>query len=413
MAIVAGALLFATGGSSARTGTAPPLAPGPSPAVVALHQRLLALDTHLDTPAMLVRPGWSILAVHDVNRDFSQVDLPRMKRGGLDGGFWAIYTPQGPQDAAHTLAARDGAFLRAAAIREMVAAHPREFALAATAADAARIAARGQRVVYLSIENAWPLGDDPGLLRSFHALGVRMAGFAHFRTNQFADSATDAERWGGLSPAGVRLLAEMNRLGVVADLSHSSDKALDQALALSRAPVILSHSGCRAVFDHPRNIDDAHLRALAARGGVIQINSIYVKAVPQSPARKAALEAWSAQYPEDAVLSPAQEAARLAARRAIEQRFPAQGRATFDDVMANLLHALQVAGVDHVGIGFDWDGGGGAQGLEDVADLPRISAALLKAGYSEADLAKIWSGNVLRVLAAAEAEATREAATGA
>lgn len=373
----------------------------------ALQQRLLTLDSHLDTPASLAFPGWSIMDAHTVAQDYTQVDLPRMKQGGLDGGFWAIYTPQGPLDAESTRKARDFAFLRASAIREMVAAHPESFALAGKAADAAAIKASGKRVVYLSIENAWPLGEDPTLLRSFYAMGVRIAGFAHFRTNQFADSSTDKAKWDGLSPLGVQLLAEMNRLGVVPDLSHSSDRALDDALRLSKTPLILTHSGCKALFDHPRNIDDAHLKALADAGGVIQINSVYVKGLKQSPEREAAMKALEAKYPEDKTLTAAERQSMLAERHAIDAKYP-EVRATFDDVMANLLHALKVAGVDHVGIGLDWDGGGGVVGLEDIADLPKITKALLAAGYTEADVAKIWSGNVLRVLAAAEAEAERE-----
>ncbi|EGD58446.1 membrane dipeptidase [Novosphingobium nitrogenifigens DSM 19370] len=392
--------------SSASGGT------GVNAAALAVHRSLLTLDTHLDTPASLVIPGWSIMVRHDPRTDYTQVDLPRMKQGNLGGGFWAVYTPQGALDPETTRAARDSAFMRAVAIREMVAAHPASFALADKAADAARIAASGRRVVYLSIENAWPLGDDITLLRTYYRLGVRMSGFAHFRNNQFADSATDKEKWGGLSPAGKGLLAEMNRLGVVADLSHSSDKALEDALTLSKAPIILSHSGCRAVFDHPRNIDDAHLRVLAAKGGVIQINSVYVKASAPNPAREAAMKALEEKYPESRNLSPAERAAYLADRREIDRRYPETGRATFDDVMANLLHAIKVAGVDHVGIGADWDGGGGATGFEDVTYLPRITAALLKAGYTREDIAKIWSGNVLRVLAAAEEEAAREARAG-
>jgi membrane dipeptidase len=329
-----------------------------------------------------------------------------MKKGGLDGGFWVIYTPQGPMDATSTRKARDAAIMRGIAVREMVAGHPGQFALADKAADAARIAATGKRVVYLSIENAWPLGDDVTLLDAFHAMGVRMSGFAHFKTNQFADSSTDTPRWDGLSPLGVQLLAEMNRLGVVPDLSHSSDRALDDALRLSKAPVILTHSGCKALYDHPRNIDDAHLRALAAQGGVIQINSVYVKAKKPVPERDAALAAMEGRYPEHRVLTRDDYAAMLAERHDIDRRFPEE-RAGFDDVMASLLHAIKVAGIDHVGIGLDWDGGGGVTGLEDVLDLPRLTAALLAAGYSEQDIAKVWSGNVLRVLAAAEVAAGR------
>ena len=378
----------------------------PDKALAEFHDSLLTLDTHLDTPASLILPGWSIVAEHDVHADYTQVDVPRMKKGGLDGGFWVIYTAQGPLDAEATLKARDFALMRGIAVREMVAAHPDQFTMAGRASEAARIAATGKRAVYLSIENAWPLGDDPTLLRSFYAMGVRMAGFAHFKTNQFADSSTGAAKWDGLSPLGVQLLAEMNRLGVVPDLSHSSDHALDDALRLSTAPLILSHSGCKAVFDHPRNIDDAHLRALAAQGGVIQINSVYVKATKPNPQRDAANKALEAKFPEDRLLSIAEHADLLAQRHAMDKSFPEE-RATFDDVMSNVLHAIKVAGVDHVGIGLDWDGGGGVIGLEDVADLPKLTAALLAAGYSKDDVAKIWSGNVLRVLSAAEAAATR------
>jgi len=375
-----------------------------------VHQSLLTLDTHLDTPALLAIPGWSIMDRHDAHRDFSQVDVPRMKQGHLDGGFWAIYTPQGVLTPAATRAARDAAIMRGVEIREMVAAHPTVFALADKAADAPKIAASGRIVVFLSIENAWPLGDDVTLLDTFYRLGVRISGFAHFRNNQFADSATDKEQWGGLSPAGKALLAQMNKLGVVPDLSHSSDKALDDALALSKSPVILTHSGCRAVFDHPRNIDDDHLRALSAQGGVIQINTVYVKAERPDPDRDVAMKALAEKYPENRSLAPAERAAYLAERRAIEARYPLVDGPTFADVTANLLHALKIAGVDHVGIGADWDGGGGVVGMEDVASLPKITEALLKAGYSREDIAKVWSGNVLRVLAAAEAEAAREAA---
>eukprot|EP01037_Dinobryon_pediforme_P004480 gene4480-4526_t len=378
IALGAGLALAVAGPATARphatAAKAPPPAPVASPAAMKLHASLLTLDTHLDTPASLVIPGWSIMDRHDVKADFTQVDVPRMKAGHLDGGFWAIYTPQGPLTPAATRAARDSAMMRGIAIREMVAAHPAAFGLADKAADAAKIAASGRIVVFESIENAWPLGDDVTLLDTFYKMGVRISGFAHFRNNQFADSATDKEQWGGLSPAGRALLAEMNRLGIVPDLSHSSDKALDDAFALSKAPIILTHSGCKAVFDHPRNIDDAHLRQLAALGG---------------------------------------RATYLAERRAVEASHPAVDPATFDNFLANLLHALKVAGVDHVGIGADWDGGGGVVGLEDVVSLPKITEALLKAGYTREDVGKIWSGNVLRVLAAAEAEAAREAATPA
>ena len=377
-------------------------------AAAKLHERLITLDSHLDTPASLDLPGWSIEDQHGYHDDFTQVDLPRMKKGGLDGGFWAIYTGQGPLTEEGFRKARDFAILRGVSIREMVAADPKNFALATRAEDAARIAALGKRIVYMSIENAYPLGEDVSLLDTFYDMGVRVSGFAHFAHNQFADSSTDPSkkpRYGGLSPLGKQLLKEMNRLGVVPDASHSSDQVLDDLLALSTTPVLLTHSGCKAVYDHPRNIDDDHLKALAAKGGVIQMNAYgaYLRAVKPNPERQKALMALFGEMREGAKLTEEKRNALLAKRKEIDRLYPETDRPSFDDFMAHMLHALKVVGPDHVGIGADWDGGGGVIGMEDVLDLPRITEALLKAGYSEADVQKIWAGNVLRVLAAAEA----------
>ena len=376
--------------------------------VYQLHQKLLTLDSHLDTPASLDLPGWSIEEEHGVLSDYTQVDLPRMKKGGLDGGFWAIYTGQGPLTVEGFRKARDFAILRGVSIRNMVAADPANFALALEAKDAAPIAAAGKRVVYMSIENAYPLGEDVSLLQTFYDMGVRVSGFAHFAHNQFADSSTDPSkkpRYGGLSPLGKQLLGEMNRLGIVPDASHSSDQVLDDLLALSTTPVLLTHSGCKAVYDHPRNIDDEHLKALAAKGGVIQMNAYgaYLKASKPNPDRQKAMRALFGQMREGEKMTAARRAELLAKRKEIDKLYPDTDRPTFDDFMAHMLHALKVVGPEHVGIGADWDGGGGVVGMEDVVDLPKITAALLKAGYSEADIQKIWSGNVLRVLAANEA----------
>ena len=378
----------------------------------AFHNSLITLDTHLDTPASLARPGWNIAGKHSYAVDYTQVDLPRMVKGGLDGGFWAIYTPVGPLDDESLSKARDFAIMRGIAIREMVAHDPAHFELATTAEDAAKIAAKRKRIVYMSIENASPLGHDPTMLRVFYAMGVRLLGFAHFMNNQFADSSTDSKgpKWHGLSPEGRELLKEANRLGVILDASHSSDDVFDDFIKYSKAPFILSHSGCKAIFDHPRNLDDDRIRALAKAGGVIQINSFsrYLKAMPRNPEREKAMSTLA--DPEGPPMTAAAYKDMLVKRRAIDARYPPE-QATFDDFMVHLLHALKVAGPDHVGIGLDWDGGGGVKGLQDVQDLPKITAALLKAGYSKDDVAKIWSDNVLRVMAAAQAEGVREQAT--
>ncbi|MDG5488991.1 membrane dipeptidase [Sphingomonas sp. BGYR3] len=395
-------------------GTAVPLHAQDAPRVdrkaAALHQSILTLDSHLDTPASLDLPGWSILDEHEVHDDYTQVDLPRMKAGGLDGGLWAIYTPQGPLTPEGYQQSRNFAVMRGLSIHKMVAASPGDFALATKAADAAPIAKAGKRVVYLSMENAYPLGEDLSLIDLFQKMDVRVIGFTHFAHNQFGDSSTDpskAPKWGGLSPLGKQLLAEMNRRGIVPDLSHSADSTLDDALALSTAPLILTHSGCKAIYDHPRNVDDARLKALAAKGGVIQMNAYggYLRALKPNPERDAALRALREAMPRGE-MTAAQRAEMLAKRREIDAKYPAD-EASFEDFLAHLFHALKLVGPDHVGIGLDWDGGGGTRGMQDIRALPRITEALVKAGYSEADIEKIWSGNMLRVLKAAEDAAAK------
>lgn len=373
-----------------------------------LHDRLLVLDTHLDTPARLEYPGFDITQRHDSVRDYSQVDLPRMDQGGLDGGFWVIYTGQSALSKEGYDKARNSALLRATRIREMVARHSEHFELAFTARDAQRIVEAGRKVVFQSIENAYPLGEDLSLLDTFYALGVRMIGPVHSRRNQFADSATDVSGtpWGGLSPLGKALVHRANELGIVLDGSHAHDEVVRQMIELSATPIVLSHTGAKAVFGHPRNIDDALLKKLAASGGVIQMNALgaYLKALPSAPERWRATAEVSSRYPQARDMTADQERAYYEERRAIDARFKTES-ADFEDYMTQFLHVLELIGPQHVGVGADWDGGGGVTGMADVAALPRITERLLSEGYTEADLAAIWGGNVLRLLAEAEAYA--------
>lgn len=373
-----------------------------------LHQRLTVLDSHLDTPMQLARPGWDITQRHSFAADLSQVDLPRMREGGLDGGFWAVFTPQGPLTAeGRTLASEHGLAV-ITRIRDLIAAHPVEFALALRAEDVPAIVARGQRVVFISMENAEPLAADPQRLQTYQRLGLRMLGLVHSANNDFADSATALPQWRGLSPAGRELVAEANRLGILLDVSHASDQVFDQVLALSTAPIIASHSSSRAITPHPRNLDDRRLRELAAKGGVVQVNSFGSDLIqrPPSPERDKALGPLYREFRLAASMSPEQVADLAARIREVEARYP-QPQASLDDYMQHLLHILQVVGPEHVGIGADWDGGGGVEGLADVTQLPRITERLLAAGYGEQDLVNIWGGNLLRVLTAAQGRAVR------
>lgn len=387
------------GSAALLTATAPPLPSRAADAPVskadrALHEKVLTLDTHLDTPEHFARRGWSMVERHAMTTDATQVDLPRMDAGGLDGGFFVIYTSQGALTAEGYRGARDFALERAAEIREMVAAHGDKFELAYTADDAERINKAGKKFVFQSIENSWPMGEDLTLMQTFYATGVRMAGPVHFRNNQFADSSTDKPIWHGFSPLGLRWLAEANRLGILIDVSHASDDVVDQAVQLSKVPIIASHSGAKAVYDHPRNLDDGRLKKIADAGGVICINSVYLKNTPTSPERLAALKALG---PLAETATQAEVTAYMKKRVAIDAQFPPV-RATFEDFMASLTHTLKVVGPEHVGIGADWDGGGGVVGFEDVADLPKVTARLKAAGYTDADVAAIWGGNVLRVV---------------
>lgn len=379
-------------------------------AIKTLHDGFLTLDTHLDTPEHFARQGWSMIDRHAVTEDGTQVDLPRMKAGGLDGGFFVIYTGQGELTAEGYRKARDFALNRATEIREMVAAHPDQFELAYTAEDAARINKAGKVFVFQSIENSWPIGEDLTLLQTFYATGVRMAGPVHFRNNQFADSSTDPKGkiWHGYSPLGLRWLAEANRLGILVDVSHASDDIVDQSVALSKAPIIASHSGAKAIFDHPRNLDDGRIKKIADSGGAVCINSVYLKASEQpSPELMAALKALG---PMDDDATEAQVKARMVKMAALKAQYTFPPRANFEIFMASMLHTLKIAGPKAVCIGADWDGGGGVEGLEDVADLPKITARLKAEGYSDADIQAIWSGNVLRLIAGAQAYAKSVAA---
>lgn len=376
----------------------------------ALQKTLLTLDSHLDTPANFHRAGFDIQQRHDHNA-LSQVDYPRMVEGALDGGFWAIYTDQGDRSEVAHVHDRDAGLLRLMDIREMLAAHPDTFQLALTAADAARIKAAGKRVVYISMENASPLVDDPSLLSLYHLAGLRLLSTVHFANNEFADSATDKKgaEWKGLSPAGKALVDEAVRLGIVIDQSHASDAVFDDLLERMPVPFVLSHSSAKAIYNHPRNLDDARLKQLAKAGGVIQVNAYggYLIDTGKTEARAQAEDALMKQLGGDYDgMTIAQGVALKQGLDALDQRYPLR-KATLDDFFVHFEHILKVVGPEHAGIGLDWDGGGGLADLPDVSQLPKITAWLLRKGYSEKQIAGIWGGNLLRVMAQAQAHADK------
>ncbi|MEP7209593.1 MAG: dipeptidase [Alphaproteobacteria bacterium] len=397
--IAAGAALVLGACASAPAGGAH----GVSSAVLATHIKLLTLDTHLDTPAQIDTQGFDMMKRHDVAIDGSEVDVPRMNQGGLDGGFFAIYMGQGPLTPEGYAAIRDTALLRALAIHKMIAANPATFELALTPADARRINAAGKKFVFVSMENSWELGEDLTLLDTFYKLGVRLAGPVHNGNNQLADSNSDAKgpRWNGLSPMGRAWVKRCNELGIIIDGSHSSNQVIDQMIDLSATPIILSHHGPSALDAYPRNSPDDLLKKLAAKGGVIQMNTMFLKASTSSPERNAAQAALMKKFGDPEALNAEKAAAFRTEMRALNKTYP-QSRADFEDYMKAILYTVKLIGPEHVGFGADWDGGGGLTGYEDVSYMPKVTERLLAAGYTEADLANMWGGNVLRVMQQAQ-----------
>lgn len=386
---------------------------GTGPTAISAHARSLQaqainLDTHLDTPALFSKPGWKITDRHSFEQDGSQIDYPRMVEGGLDGGFWVIFTGQGERDGTGQLKARDAGLARLAEIREMVAANADKFELATSAEDAARIKAAGKKSVYISMENAYPLEHDPSLLRFYYKQGLRMISLAHISHNGFSDSAgmgvAPEGEHGGLSEKGKALIAEANRLGIIIDQSHASNTAFDQMLELSTAPIILSHSGASDVFAHSRNIDDARIRALAKKGGVIHVNSLggYLIDTGATPEYRAERRALHAAYGENHEFTDAEQQHLKAKLAELDRKYGIR-TADFDDYMRHLLHIIEVAGWEHVGLGADWDGGGGVDGYEDITALPKVVQALLDAGYNDTQISGILGGNTVRLIGEVQA----------
>ncbi len=378
----------------------------------AIHERVIALDTHVDIPL-----DFATAAADPGGFTKAQVDLPKMRAGGLDAAFFIVYTPQGKLTDEGYAEAATIAFTRLSAIHRFVGAYPDEISLAMSAAETKKIAKSGRKVALIGMENAFPLGPEPTQadIDRLARDGVRYAGVAHFGHNQFGDSsnpnkdAGDAdEKWGGLSPKGRELVAMLNRAGIMVDVSHSGRKTMLQAAEISKAPIIASHSGVKAVADSPRNLDDDQLKALAANGGVVQIVALGVYVKPLNEAQTAlqekvrkdmGLETSAAR----AAMSPETQAEY---EKRLSPMWEIAPRANVVDFVNHIDHAVKTAGIDHVGIASDFDGGGGIVGWQDASETLNVTRELVKRGYSEEAIAKIWSGNLLRVLSEVEKAAS-------
>jgi membrane dipeptidase len=336
------------------------------------------------------------------SRDRGKIDLDRMENGNLDALFFAAFVSQRALTEKNYKNARAAAEHLIALTEAMVAKYPKRIRLATTPAEIRRNTSDGLLSACIGIENGFALGHDLTSLKAYAARGVRYVTLCHTKDNDLCDSSTDPgpDSWHGLSPFGREVIAEMNRLGILVDISHASDESFFQALAASRTPIFASHSCARALCDNPRNLSDEMLKALAARGGVMQmcILSEYVKALPANARREAAQDSLDRVYgPWDSLSDPALRQAKRTAWGEIDEKYPRQ-LATVADVVDHIDHVVKLVGIDYIGIGTDFDGGGGVRDCNDVSQMSNITAELLRRGYRKKDIAKIWGGNFMRVL---------------
>jgi membrane dipeptidase len=367
-----------------------------------LHREILTVDTHCDTAFNLLRAEWKIGDRHDpLKRDSGKIDLPRMKEGGLDAEFFAAFVGQGPRTPEGYTKAKESAVKVIEAVWKMTADYPGMIGLGLTPQDAHRLKREGKLTAFIGMENGYPVGQDLSLVEFFYKKGVRYITLCHSADNDICDSSTDRQdpQDRGLSAFGRRVVAECNRLGMIVDISHASDKSFADVLQVTKAPVIASHSSCRAVCDSPRNLTDDMLRALKKNGGVIQICFLgsYVKKPAPNPERDKALKDLEARYGSfRSITDEAVRAKARAERDAIDQKFPLE-RATVKDLVDHIDHVRKTIGVDYVGIGTDFDGGGGVQGCDDVSGMIHVTEELIRRGYTGKEIQKIWGGNFMRV----------------
>jgi membrane dipeptidase len=398
-----------------------------------IHDRVLTIDTHVDINPANFR-GDTLNYATKLPR--TQVDLTKMEEGGLDAAFLIVYVGQTPElDSAAFARANAQALEKFAAVHRLAEEiAPKRVGLATSAAEARAIYASGRKVVFIGIENGFPIGSDITNVRKFHQMGGRYMSLAHNGHSQLSDSNTGERdgvwRWNGLSPLGRQVIAEMNALGIMIDISHPSKASMMQTVELTKAPIIASHSGVRAICNHSRNMDDEQIRAMGRNGGVIQLVAFnsYVKCDPAKDAernkiRTDAIAALRAEFgitgtaPADVraqvdQLPTERKNAYLAKQEEIiSRRTLGDAPATVRDFVDHIDYVVKMIGIDHVGISSDFDGGGGVDGWRNATETFNVTLELVRRGYTEEQIAKIWGGNVLRVMEAVEKVAASSAAT--
>jgi membrane dipeptidase len=371
-----------------------------------IHSSILTVDTHCDTPLEFGRQGFDV----GVWNNTGCVDFPRMKEGGLHAEFFAVYTAQGPRNDLGYANINKRALSLLNQIYENVEKYNSVAEIAYTVDDAYRIKKSGKIAVYIGVENGYPLGLDIAKVKDFYDKGARYITLCHTKNNDLCDSSNDAlgAEHNGLSDFGKQVVDEMNKLGMMIDVSHISDKSFYDVLAQSNAPVIASHSSCRALCKSPRNLTDDMLMALKENGGVIQICilSAYLKTFEDDPAMLRELAELKVIYGDNDTISDETRKNKFREEnRAIRIKY--EKHATVNDIVDHIDHVAQVIGIDYVGIGTDFDGGGGVDGCKDASQMKNITIELLRRGYSKKEIEKIWSGNIMRVMRQVEQAAKK------
>ncbi|MCP4219263.1 MAG: membrane dipeptidase [bacterium] len=373
----------------------------------AIHERVLTLDSHTDTPILMYYTKYDMGVSHAPETDGSRVDLPRMKKGGLDVAFLAVFQGQGKRTPQALQKAKENALIIYNLIHQAVKKNNTKAAIALTPDDAYALEKQGKRAIFIGMENGYPIGRDISLLKKFYDLGTKYITLCHSRNNDICDSSTDPKgpEHKGLSTFGKKVVKEMNRLGMMIDVSHISDKSFTDVLEISTVPVIASHSCARALCDHPRNLSDGMLRQLAKKGSVVQVCTVVDYLVPM-PKLRAAYHAFETKYPDFWSMSGKEMTLAWNEWVATKKKLNVQP-ATVSDFVDHIDHIVKVAGIDHVGIGTDFDGGGYLKGCKDASQMGNITLELVKRGYTEEQIRKIWAGNFMRVFRQVEKAAGR------
>ncbi len=376
----------------------------PEKRVSEIHQKILTVDTHCDTPMAMLDDNFDIGVKNSPSQ--SRVDFPRMKEGGLDAIFFAAFTSQRERTAENT----ENAYKTANQMIDVTYAACNKYSelaeVATKSSDAARIEKSGKRAIYIGMENGFPIGTDINRVKEFYYRGVRYITLCHSSNNDICDSSTDKKgpEHNGLSDFGTEVVKEMNKLGMMIDVSHISDKSFYDVIKLSKTPVIASHSSVRAIAHHNRNMTDDMIKTLAKNGGVIQICLLddYIKDPDTTTVyyqkRREFNQVFDTKY--DSMTDEEKKALRNE-WKILKEKFP-KTLPTVADCVDHIDYVKNLVGIDYVGIGSDFDGGGGLTDCADVSQFPNITAEMLERGYTEEEIGKVWGGNFFRVFAAVE-----------